>query len=125
MNNIPSDIKYTKDHEWLKIEGDHVIVGITHHAQGSLGDITFVELPAIGNGYAAGETFGVVESVKAASDLYMPIAGEVIAINDSLERNPECVNESPYNEGWMIKVKPLNLHDVERLLTADQYKKLL
>ena len=106
MSNIPEDLLYTKDHEWLRDNGDGTAtIGITDHAQDSLGDITFVELPEPGDALAVAEAFGVVESVKAASDLFMPVAGEVLEANEDLLDSPEKVNASPYNEGWMVKIK--------------------
>lgn len=125
MSNLPSELKYTKDHEWLQIEGGIAKIGITAHAQESLGDITFIELPAVGSHYAQGDTFGVVESVKAASDLYMPIAGEVVEVNAALEDAPETVNDDPYAGGWMIQIKPDNAADAESLLSADAYAELI
>ena len=125
MSNVPEDLKYTKDHEWLKLENGNARIGITDYAQGSLGDITFVELPEVGDTFAEGDTFGVVESVKAASDLYMPVAGEVIEINQGLEAAPESVNDNPYGEGWIVSIKPADDSSVAALLDAAQYKELL
>lgn len=106
MNNIPADLKYAKSHEWLKIAADGTaLVGITDYAQNSLGDITFIQLPKVGASLKAGETFGVVESVKAASDVYAPVAGSVLEVNSALDANPEKVNASPYSDGWMLKLK--------------------
>jgi len=120
--NTPSDLKYTKDHEWLKLlENDEALVGITDFAQQSLGDITFVEAPDEGDTIDQGATFGVVESVKAASDLYMPIDAEVLEANPALEDAPEKVNESPFDEGWIVKVKILNPAQLEELLDAIAY----
>ncbi|MEY4487591.1 MAG: hypothetical protein RIQ79_99 [Verrucomicrobiota bacterium] len=107
MSNIPADLRYAKSHEWLKLSADGTaLVGITDYAQGSLGDITFVQLPKVGAVLAAGDTFGVVESVKAASDLYAPVACTVLAVNTALDNTPETVNQAPYDGGWMLKVKP-------------------
>jgi glycine cleavage system H protein len=107
MSNIPADLRYAKSHEWLRPEADGTAtVGITDYAQSSLGDITFVQLPKIGATLKAGETFGVVESVKAASDLYLPVAGTILAINSALDGAPETVNSAPYDGGWMLKLKP-------------------
>ncbi|MBC6426762.1 MAG: glycine cleavage system protein GcvH [Ekhidna sp.] len=103
--NIPLDLHYTKDHEWVKIEGDIAIVGITDFAQGELGDIVYVEIETEGECLEAGEVFGTVEAVKTVSDLFMPVSGEVIKINEKLENNPEIINTDPYGEGWMIKIK--------------------
>ena len=126
MSEIPAELKYTKDHEWIRLgEDGTATVGITDYAQESLGDITFVELPGSGSAFASGETFGVVESVKAASDLYMPLAGEVIEVNESLEDAPETVNSDPYGEGWMIKIKLGEGASVEELLGSDAYSGLV
>jgi len=126
MSNTPDNLHYTKDHEWLKIEGDHALIGITDHAQQSLGDITFVELPEVDAQVSVGDTFGVVESVKAASDLYMPVSGQVVAINEALDASPEQVNDDPYGEGWLVKVK---LDDaasaVEGLMSAADYSDII
>jgi glycine cleavage system H protein len=124
--SLRPDRKYTKSHEWLKLESDGTAtVGITDHAQTSLGDITFVQLPKVGAAPKAGESFGVVESVKAASDLYLPVAGTVVAVNTALEGAPETVNQSPYDNGWMLKLKVANPGEVGALLSADDYAKLL
>ncbi len=124
--SAPTDCKYAKSHEWAKRLADGtVLVGITDHAQNSLGDITFVQLPKVGAAFAAGESFGVVESVKAASDLYAPLAGTVVAINEELNNAPETVNKDPHGAGWLLKLKPVDLAEIDRLLTADDYAKLL
>ncbi len=124
MSNIPADLKYAKSHEWLKAAADGTAtVGITDYAQGSLGDITFVQLPKVGTTLKAGETFGVVESVKAASDVYAPAAGTVVEINKALEANPEKVNQAPYGEGWMLKLKLANSADAAALMSGDDYAK--
>ncbi len=123
--NIPAELKYTKDHEWLKLEGDVATIGITEFAQGELGDIVYVEVETIGETLDAEEVFGTVEAVKTVSDLFMPIAGEVIAFNEAIEDNPEIVNEDTYGEGWMIKVKVSNISDVAELLSADDYNALI
>ncbi|WP_269542708.1 glycine cleavage system protein GcvH [Cerasicoccus fimbriatus] len=123
MSNIPADLKYTEEHEWLRAEDDGATIGITDHAQTSLGDITFVELPAVGDVIEKGETFGTVESVKAASDLYAPVSGEVVAINEALDGEPELVNSDPYGEGWMIKVK-IDDSEAPALLDAEAYAKI-
>ena len=122
-NNIPAELKYTKDHEWAHLEGDTVSIGITDFAQSSLGDIVFVELPEVGTELAVEDTFGVVESIKSVSDLYSPIAGEVIETNTDLESGPEACNESPYGS-WMIKLKVNSSDEFNALLTADAYKDL-
>lgn len=117
--NIPANLKYTKDHEWIRIEGEIAYVGITDYAQSELGDIVFVEVETVGETLAAGEVFGSVEAVKTVSDLMMPVAGEVVEFNEKLDDNPELVNDDPYGEGWMIKIAVTD-SDAE-LLTADEY----
>lgn len=122
MSNIPADLKYAKSHEWLKLAADGTaLVGITDYAQNSLGDITFVQLPKVGATLKAGETFGVVESVKAASDVYAPAAGTVVEVNSSLDANPEKVNASPYTDGWMLKLKLADPASAAALLDAAGY----
>ncbi|HEY4248322.1 MAG TPA: glycine cleavage system protein GcvH [Lacunisphaera sp.] len=124
MSNVPFDLKYAKSHEWLKVAADGTaLVGITDYAQNSLGDITFIQVPKIGATLKAGETFGVVESVKAASDVYAPAAGTVIEVNKALDANPEKVNSSPYVDGWMMKLKLTNPADTATLLSAADYEK--
>jgi glycine cleavage system H protein len=124
MSNVPSDLKYAKSHEWLKVAADGTaLVGITDYAQNSLGDITFIQVPKVGATLKAGETFGVVESVKAASDVYSPAAGTVIEVNKALDANPEKVNSSPYVDGWMMKLKLTNPADAAALLSAADYEK--
>lgn len=118
--NIPSDLHYTKDHEWVKIEGDVATVGVTDFAQGELGDIVYVEIETEGESLDAGEVFGTVEAVKTVSDLFMPVSGEVLEINEALESNPEVVNSDPYGEGWMIKIKISDQGD--HLISAEDYK---
>ena len=126
MNNIPENLKYTKDHEWIRHESDGTcLVGITDHAQDSLGDVTFVELPAIGESFEEGATFGVAESVKAASDLYFPLSGEISEVNEILVDSPEKVNEDPYGDGWMVRIRPSDSSESEGLLSPDQYKEIL
>ena len=123
MTDIPPELFYTKDHEWIKMESDgSCLVGITDHAQDSLGDVTFVEMPSIGESFEKGLVFGVVESVKAASDLYMPVAGEVIEVNEQLNDSPEQVNEEPYTDGWMIRIKPTADIQTSGLLDAKSYE---
>ena len=125
MSNIPGDLRYSKSHEWVKTESDGTVtIGITDYAQNSLGDITYVQVPKVGATLKAGETFGVVESVKAASDLYAPVAGTVVAVNAALDSAPETVNRSPYDEGWMMKVKPADAAAVGALLDAAAYAKV-
>ncbi|MBI5767032.1 MAG: glycine cleavage system protein GcvH [Verrucomicrobia bacterium] len=122
MSNIPANLRYAKSHEWLKLESDgSATVGITDYAQASLGDITYVQLPKVGAAFKAGEVFGVVESVKAASDLYAPVALTVTGVNDALNNAPETVNQQPYEGGWMLKVKLANAADAAALLDAAGY----
>ena len=123
--DVPENLKYTKDHEWAKIEGDVAVVGITDYAQGELGDVVFVELPEKGSKVTQGETFGTIEAVKAVSDLFAPVSGEVIELNPKLESAPETVNQDPYGEGWMIKVKMEKPDEVNALLDAQKYKELI
>jgi glycine cleavage system H protein len=117
----PADRRYTTEHEWIKPEGEHYVVGITAFAQDQLGDIVYVELPKVGDQVEAGKAFGVIESVKTASDLYAPVSGEVVSVNRELVDQPQAVNDDPYEAGWMIKIRPADAAEVERLLTADQY----
>jgi len=117
----PSDRRYTTEHEWIKAEGEHYVVGITAFAQDQLGDIVYVELPKVGDRIEAGKTFGVIESVKTASDLYAPVAGEVVEVNGGLVDEPQTVNDDPYQTGWMIKIRADDTGEIERLLTAQQY----
>lgn len=121
--NFPKELKYTKDHEWAKLEGGAIKVGITHHAQSALGDIVFLELPAIGKVLNKGDTFGVVESVKAVSDLYAPIAGKVTEVHQALPDDPSVINSDPYGEGWLLKIEPTDPGALESLLDADTYRK--
>ncbi|HWA24718.1 MAG TPA: glycine cleavage system protein GcvH [Lacunisphaera sp.] len=126
MSNIPADLKYAKSHEWLKAAADGTaLVGISDYAQNSLGDITFIQLPKVGTSFKAGETFGVVESVKAASDVYAPVAGKVLEVNKALEANPEKVNASPYGDGWMLKLELANPADAAALLSPEDYGKVI
>lgn len=123
--NIPANLKYTKDHEWVALNGDIATVGITDFAQKELGDIVYVEVETLDQTMDKDEVFGTVEAVKTVSDLFLPLSGEIIEFNDSLERNPENVNTDPYGDGWMIKVKFSNPEEVEELLSSDDYKKLI
>ncbi len=123
--NIPSELKYTKDHEWIKIEGNVATVGFTDFAQGELGDIVYVEVETVGENFDKEEVFGTVEAVKTVSDLFMPVSGEVIEFNDSLESNPEAVNNDPYGAGWMIKINLADLSELDGLLSADEYAALV
>jgi glycine cleavage system H protein len=126
MSNVPAGLRYAKSHEWLKLEGDGTAtVGISDYAQNSLGDITYVQLPKVGTVFKAGETFGVVESVKAASDLYAPVAGTVVAVNPVLERTPETVNTAPFDGGWIMKLQLANPAEASGLLDAEAYTKLI
>lgn len=123
--NIPAELKYTKDHEWIRIEGDIATVGITDFAQGELGDIVYVEIETVGETVAREDVFGTVEAVKTVSDLFMPLTGEVLELNAKLEGEPESVNKDPYGEGWMVKIKISDMSEVEGLLSADAYKILI
>jgi|TARA_B110000238_G_scaffold77895_1_gene85819 glycine cleavage system H protein len=123
--NTPSDLKYTKDHEWVKIEGDILIVGITDFAQGELGDIVYVEVDSLDEALDSEAVFGTVEAVKTVSDLFMPVAGEIIEFNEVLEEEPEKVNDDPYGDGWMIKIKVTDSTDLDSLLSADDYNSLI
>jgi glycine cleavage system H protein len=123
--NIPSELKYTKDHEWIKIEGDTATVGITDFAQGELGDIVYVEVDTLDETLDIEEVFGTVEAVKTVSDLFLPLSGEIIEFNESLEDEPEKVNTDPYGDGWMIKLKISDNSEVENLLSAEDYKALI
>jgi glycine cleavage system H protein len=119
--NFPDDVRYDESHEWVRSEGDKVKIGITDYAQDQLGDIVFVELPEVGDTFDKGEEFGTVESVKAVSELYLPVAGEVVAINSSLEESPEKVNNAPYADGWMIEIKAENPPELDDLMDNDAY----
>ena len=126
MSKVPTNLKYTSDHEWLNAEDKNCcIIGITDHAQDSLGDVTFVELPEVGKTFSKGDVFGVVESVKAASDLFMPVGGQIQEINENLTDSPENLNQNPYGDGWLVKVKPDSENDLENLLTPEQYKQAI
>lgn len=120
--NFPQNLRYTNEHEWIRVEGDIAYVGITDYAQDQLGDIVFVDIPTVGESLEAGESFGTIEVVKTISDLFLPMEGEVLEQNEALEENPELVNKDPYGEGWLIKMKPVELKDVENLLDAEAYK---
>ncbi len=123
--NIPSDLKYTKDHEWVKVEGDTATIGITDFAQSELGDIVYVEVETLDETLDKEEVFGTVEAVKTVSDLFLPLSGEIIAFNEALEDEPEKVNSDPYGDGWMIKIKISNQEEVEELLSDSDYKALI
>ncbi|MDG1139808.1 MAG: glycine cleavage system protein GcvH [Opitutales bacterium] len=123
MSNFPEDLKYTKDHEWVrKLEDGTFLVGVTHHAQDSLGDVTFVELPSVGTSFKVNDVFGVVESVKAASDLFMPLSGSILECNEGLNDSPENVNSDPYGDGWMIKINSEESSEYEQLLDYQSYQ---
>lgn len=123
--SVPTDLKYTKDHEWVRIEGDTATFGVSDHAQEALGDIVFVELPDVGRSMDAGEAYGVVESVKAVSDVYAPVAGEVVEINEALEGEPDLVNSDPYGSGWIIKVKISDNNASAELMNPEEYTTFL
>ena len=122
---VPSDLRYTKDHEWVRVDGDDAVIGITAYAAEQLGDIVFVELPDIGKALSQSAAFGVVESVKAVSDLYAPVGGEVVGINDALAGTPEVVNRDPYGEGWMVRVRLADAGELDELLDAPEYDELI
>lgn len=123
--NVPAELKYTKEHEWIRVEGDEAFVGITDYAQSQLGDIVFVECETVGDGLEAGEIFGTIEAVKTVSDLYIPMGGEVLEFNSALEDQPELINKDPYGEGWIIKVKISEEDELGGLLSADAYKAII
>ena len=123
--NIPAHLKYTKDHEWVQIDGDIATVGITDFAQGELGDIVYVEVETLDETLNAEEVFGTVEAVKTVSDLFLPLSGEIIEFNEDLESDPEAVNADPYGKGWMVKVKYTNASEIEELLSSEDYKQLI
>ena len=122
MANVPEDLHYSKDHEWIRVEGNIGVVGITDHAQEALGDVVYVELPKAGDEFAAHESFGSVESVKAVSEIFTPVSGEITEANESLQDEPEKVNQDPYGDGWMIKIKMRSPGEVDSLLTAAEYE---
>lgn len=123
--NFPDNLRYTKDHEWIRLEGDEAVVGITDFAQHELGDIVYVEIETVGQELNSGDVFGTVEAVKTVSDLYLPVTGSVTEINPKLNSNPELVNNDPYGEGWMAKIKVSNVSDIEALMDAAAYEKLV
>ncbi len=122
--SVPKELRYSKEHEWVKVEGENARVGISHFAQSELGDIVFVELPEVGDEVTANEPFGSVESVKTVSELYAPISGKVVEVNEELSDNPEFVNESPYEKAWMVVIEPSDKGDIETLMTAEQYEEM-
>lgn len=123
--NFPTNVKYTNEHEWIRLEGEEAYVGITDYAQTQLGDIVFVDVPTEGETLEKGETFGSIEVVKTVSDLFLPVGGEILEVNQALEENPELVNKDPYGEGWIIKVRPTDVSEMDDLLDAEAYKKLI
>jgi glycine cleavage system H protein len=123
--NFPEDLKYTREHEWARVKGKRVVVGITEFAQDQLGDVVYVELPSLGDEVKKGEAFGVVESTKAVSDVFAPVSGKVVEVNDPLTDAPETINEDPYEEGWMIQVEASDLKDLDDLLNAGAYAKFV
>ncbi len=125
MAEYPQNLKYTKEHEWARTEGKSVVVGITFHAQEELGDVVYVELPKVGSTITAGTPFGVIESTKAVSELFAPISGKVQKVNDSLTKSPQTVNEDPYGAGWLIEVEPTDARQIEQLMAAADYEKLV
>ena len=123
--SIPAELKYTKDHEWVRMDGDIAIVGITAFAQGELGDIVYVEIETVGESLEREEVFGSIEAVKTVSDLFMPLSGEILELNEALENNPELVNSDPYGDGWMVKIKVSNRNELDELLRAEDYTGLV
>jgi glycine cleavage system H protein len=123
--NIPGNLRYTKEHEWIKAEGEIALIGVTEHAQSELGDIVFVEVETVGETLEAGETFGTIEAVKTVSDLYLPVSGEILEFNETLNGAPEQINKDPYGEGWIVKVKMSNPAEFESLLDAAEYGELI
>jgi glycine cleavage system H protein len=123
--NIPSDHYYTRDHEWIRVEGEEGTVGVTDYAQSELGDIVFVDLPEVGALVKQGDSFGTIEAVKAAADMYAPVSGEVVAVNGLLDQSPELINKSPNDDGWIIRVKLSDKRELETLLSPDEYRKLV
>ena len=123
--NFPNDLKYTKDHEWIRVEGEFAYIGVTDFAQKELGDIVYVEIDTVGDTLSQEETFGTIEAVKTVSDMFMPVGGEIIEANPKLESTPEVVNQDPYGNGWMIKIKMINPAEVKDLMTADEYKQTI
>ena len=123
--NVPGNLLYTKDHEWLRIEGDMAYVGVTDFAQGELGDVVFIEIETLGETLAMEEVFGTIEAVKTVSDMFMPVAGEIVEVNPALEDSPDVVNKDPYGKGWMVKIKMSNPSETANLLTAEKYTALL
>ena len=125
MSNIPENLRYSKDHEWVKVDGDIASIGITDYAQHSLGDVVYVDMPRVGDGFGTHEAFGSVESVKAVSEIFTPVAGEVVEVNESLNDAPEKVNSDPYGEAWFVKIKMTNPGEVDAMLSGDEYEEYL
>ncbi|MBP3949930.1 glycine cleavage system protein GcvH [Bacillus suaedae] len=125
MSQLPTDLKYSEEHEWVKVEGDKVRIGITYFAQSELGDIVFVELPEVGDEIEANEPFGSVESVKTVSELYAPISGKVVEVNETLDDSPEFVNESPYEKAWMVVIEPTDKDQLNQLMDAEKYGEMI
>ncbi len=125
MSRVPEELKYSKDHEWVRVEGDIAVVGITDYAQSELGDIVYVELPEVGTKVQKGDTVATVEAVKTAADVYSPVSGEVVEVNSALEEHAELINKDPYGEGWIVKIKMSNPDELNELLSAEEYKKLI
>ncbi len=123
--NVPENLLYTKDHEWVRVEGNTVIIGVTDFAQGELGDVVFIEIETVGEKLAKEEVFGTIEAVKTVSDLFMPVAGEILELNPALEETPDVVNKDPYGKGWMVKISITDPAELKTLLSADSYKALL
>lgn len=123
--NVPNDLKYTAEHEWIRVEGDEVVVGVTEFAQGEMGDVVFIEIETEGETLARGDTFGTIEAVKTVSDLYMPLDGEVVEVNPALEETPELVNSQPFGEGWMVRIKMSDPAQLEDLIPADDYRAMI
>ncbi|MDO8963800.1 MAG: glycine cleavage system protein GcvH [Coriobacteriia bacterium] len=118
----PADLKYDKEHEWVRVEGDTAVIGISHFAQDQLGEVVYVDLPSVGDELTAGETFGEIESVKSVSELYSPVTGEIVEVNDDLDNAPETVNSDPYGEGWMVKIKLADPSQVDAMMSSDEYE---
>lgn len=123
--DAPKELYYTKEHEWAETEEDVAVIGITDYAQGELGDVVFVELPEVGSVFEAGDAFGTIEAVKAVADLYAPLSGEIIEINGDLEDAPELINQSPYQDGWMVKIRMSNTSELEKMMNAEEYTKMI
>jgi glycine cleavage system H protein len=123
--HFPDDLKYTKDHEWIRLEGDEAVVGITDHAQHELGDIVYIDVTSVGETLSQDDVFGSVEAVKTVSDLYLPVSGEILELNPELDGTPELVNNDPYGQGWMVRVRVTDPAEADRLMSADEYKQFV